>query len=126
MSLDDLYNIALRNGFFLPKRNSSAVNEVMLLNILHGQYWCPLFKDIRLLSCVKAPLKETLIEKLTTICFGKKLNISWIDQKHLPNKEWLVSVLATLSPDDEIFRKDYVAPPIRRRQRDIETIILPK
>ena len=35
-------------------------------------------------------------------------------------------MLATLSPDDEIFRKDYVAPPIRKRQRDIETIILPK
>jgi hypothetical protein len=28
--------------------------------------------------------------------------------------------------EDEIFRKDYVAPPIRKRQRDIETIILPK
>ena len=34
-------------------------------------------------------------------------------------------MLATLKPDDEIFKKDYVAPPIRKRLRGIETIILP-
>jgi len=43
----------------------------------------------------------------------------------MPNKEWMVSVLSTLNPDDEIFRKDYVAPPVRKRLRDIETIVLP-
>ena len=44
----------------------------------------------------------------------------------MPDKHWLVQVLATLSPDDEIFAKDYVAPPVRKRLRDIETILLPK
>ena len=44
----------------------------------------------------------------------------------MPDKQWLVQVLATLSPEDEIFKKDYVAPPIRKRLRDIETIVLPK
>jgi hypothetical protein len=34
-------------------------------------------------------------------------------------------VIATLNPQDEIFRKDYVAPPIRRRLQDVETIVLP-
>ena len=37
----------------------------------------------------------------------------------------MVSVHATLNPDDEIFKKDYVAPPVRKRLRDIETIVLP-
>ena len=32
---------------------------------------------------------------------------------------------STLNPEDEIFRKDYVAPPVRKRLRDIETIVLP-
>lgn len=36
-----------------------------------------------------------------------------------------MAVLATLSPDDEIFRKDYVAPPVRKRLQDVETIVLP-
>ena len=34
-------------------------------------------------------------------------------------------MIATLDPENEIFDKDYVAPPIRMRLRDIETIILP-
>lgn len=44
---------------------------------------------------------------------------------HLPDSKWLVDVLATLKPDDEIFRKDYVSPPVRKRLREIETITLP-
>lgn len=37
----------------------------------------------------------------------------------------MVSVISTLNPEDEIFKKDYVAPPVRKRLRDIETIVLP-
>lgn len=37
----------------------------------------------------------------------------------------MVAVLSSLNPNDEIFKKDYVAPPIRKRLRDIETITLP-
>ena len=34
-------------------------------------------------------------------------------------------MIATLSPQDEIFNKDYRPPPIRKRQEDYETIVLP-
>ena len=125
MCLDDLYNLAVRNGFYLPKKKSSAVNEIMLYNILQGNYWCPKTDDIRFKNCVKAPLKETLLEKIATVCVNRDLNIAWIDDKHTPDKNWMVTVLATLKPDDEIFNKDYVAPPVRKRLRDIETIVLP-
>ena len=43
----------------------------------------------------------------------------------MPDKDWMVSVIATLNPGDEIFKKDYVAPPVRKRLQDIETIVLP-
>jgi len=33
--------------------------------------------------------------------------------------------LATFVPEDEIFRKDYIPPPIRKRLQDVETITLP-
>ena len=42
MCVEDLYNAALRNGYYLPKRSSSAVNELMLVNVLKKEYWCPL------------------------------------------------------------------------------------
>ena len=63
MSLDDLYEMAQRNGYFLPKRSSSAINELMLFNVLQGNYWCPKYKDVRMLPCVKPPLNEILMEK---------------------------------------------------------------
>jgi hypothetical protein len=125
LCLDDLYNLTIRNGFHLPQKKSSAVNEVMLYNILQGNYWCPKSEQIRIKNCVKAPLKEVLIDKLTALCLEKSLNVAWIDAQHTPDKNWLVTVLATLNPGDEIFKKDYVAPPTRKRLRDIETIVLP-
>ena len=125
ISLEDLYNMAVRNGFFLPKRKSSAVNEMMLYNILQGNYWCPKYSELRMLPCPKPPLKEALMGKIETLCFNKKLNIAWIDVQHMPDKDWMVAVISTLDPGDEIFRKDYVAPPVRKRLKDIETIILP-
>ncbi len=36
-----------------------------------------------------------------------------------------MAVIATHNPEDEIFKKDYVAPPIRKRLQDVETISLP-
>ena len=121
----DLYTLALRNGFYLPQQSSSAVNEVMLNNVLQGNYWCPLFKDIKLKPCVKAPVKDVLLSKLLQVCRRHSHNVAWIDEKHSPDKDWIVAVLATLKPDDEIFKKDYVAPPVRKRLQDVETIVLP-
>ena len=125
MGVDDLYNLGMRNGYHLPALKSSAVNEMMLLNILKGEYWCPKTEEIRIKNCVKPPLKEVLLGKLWDICTKKNLNIAWIDVQHMPNKKWVIEVLATLNPADEIFKKDYVAPPVRKRMRDIETIVLP-
>jgi hypothetical protein len=74
---------------------------------------------------VRAPVKDTLYNKIEEICTKKKLNIAWIDELHVPDKKWMVDVIATLDPENEIFNKDYVAPPIRRRLKDIQTIVLP-
>jgi hypothetical protein len=125
MSIDDLYNMGIRNGFYLPKQSCSAVNELMLSNVLKGQYWCPKTEEIRMKSIVKGPLKEVLLVKLCQICYAHRLNVGWIDDTHVPDKLWLVNVLATIDPTNEIFDKDYVAPPIKMRLRDIETIVLP-
>ena len=34
MSIQDLYETAVRNGFYMPKLSCSAVNETMLFNML--------------------------------------------------------------------------------------------
>jgi len=40
-NMADLYNLAMRNGYYLPSQKSLAVNELMLFQVLQGQYWCP-------------------------------------------------------------------------------------
>ena len=125
MCLDDLYNLAKRNSFHLPDLKSAAINEVMLLGVLRGEYWCPKVEEIRIKNCVKPPLKEIVASKVWDTCTSKHLNLAWMDPAHIPNKKWLLEVLATLKPEDEIFRKDYVAPPVRKRLRVVETIVLP-
>ena len=70
-------------------------------------------------------MKEVLLEKVKSLALENNLNILWIDETHSPDKDWLVAVIATLNPGDEIFKKDYVAPPIRKRLQDVETISLP-
>ena len=115
MSIADLYETAVRNGYYMPKLSSSAVNETMLFNVLQEKYWCPRTEDIRMKPIVKAPLKEVILLKLMQVCTVRKLNVAWIDDKHLPDKVWLVNVIATLDPANEMFKKDYVAPSIRKK-----------
>ena len=74
---------------------------------------------------MKAPIKNVLVGKVLSLCTTLGHNVSWIDEQHSPDSKWLVDVIATLNPSDEIFRKDYVPPPVRRRLQDVETIVLP-
>jgi len=126
LCVNDLYNAALRNGYYLPKKSSSSINELMLLNVLKGSYWCPKSEQIRVKNCVKAPVVETLMAKLIPLCLANQVNIAWIDDTHVPDKGWIVDVIGTLDPDKEIFKKDYVAPPVKKRLKDVETIVLPQ
>ena len=48
----NLYHAAVRNGFYLPMKSSSAVNEVMLVNVLKGTYWFPKTNEIMIKNCV--------------------------------------------------------------------------
>ena len=45
-------------------------------------------------------------------------------KRNFPNVEWMLLVLATLSPDDEIFAKGYM-PPQRSRKETIADVALP-
>lgn len=125
LDVHDLYLLALRNGFYLPSESANAVNEVMLLGVTQGLYWCPKYDEIRIKPCPKPPTKDVLLNKVLEAASLLSYNVSWIDEKHHPDKKWLVDVLATLKPGDEIFKKDYVPPPVRKRLKDIETIVLP-
>ena len=46
-------------------------------------------------------------------------------EKHIPDKRWLLDVLATYTPGDEIFAKNYNPPERASKLSEIKTIEVP-
>lgn len=53
----ELYEAAIRNGWYLPKFKSSIITEVYINAVIQGVWWCPKFSEIRLLPCPRPPQK---------------------------------------------------------------------
>ena len=115
MDKKDLYELATRNGFYLPTLKSGACTEDYLINVVKGGYWCYKYADIKMLPCPRPPSKDILIEKLIEGTTAKHLQNIYISKDRRPDVKWLLDVVATLLPDDEIFKKGYVPPPKRKR-----------
>ena len=62
----ELYDSAIRNGYYLPKYKSGIITENYLTNVILGEIFCPKFSDIKLLQCPSPPDKETIIFGSTT------------------------------------------------------------
>jgi hypothetical protein len=122
----DLYEAVHRNGYFLPSRKSSMVSEAYLLNVMEGSTFCLKMEEVRLRACPRPPNKFVLVEKFLQVMKDKGLKSHGLDQDHLPDKEWLISVLSSMAPDDEIFKKDYVPPPRKNLIEEHKTVRVPK
>ena len=107
----ELYEAAIRNGFYLPKFKSGILNETYITDVVCGRVYCPLFKDIRLLPCPRPPDKETLIKFAKDIKTPNNKPLGITDKDHTLDKEWLMALLSTHRPELKIFKKNYVAPP---------------
>ena len=105
----ELYEAAIRNGYYLPKFKSGIITETYITDVICKRVYCPLFKDIRLLPCPRPPDKDSLIKYAKEIKPANNLPLG-IDKEHTPNKEWLLALLSTHKSDLQIFKKDYVAP----------------
>ena len=105
----ELYEAAIRNGYYLPKFKSGIITETYITDVICKRVYCPQFKDIRLLPCPRPPDKDSLIKYAKEIKPANNLPLG-IDKEHTPNKEWLLALLSTHKSDLHIFKKDYVAP----------------
>ena len=121
-SVDDLYNAAIRNGYYLPSKSSSLVREEYLMEVISGQVYCPLFKDIRLQPCPMPPSKDILLTSLQEV-LKQQHKDAGIDDKHTPNKQWIVHVLSTLQPKNQIFDKNYVPPKVKKAVSEVAKIV---
>ena len=120
----DLYEAALRNGYFLPKIKCSIITEEYMYGILTGTVLCPKYKDIKLLPCPKPPDKETLILYAQDATADQTKSLG-IDGTHTPDKSWLLAIISTYNPGCEIFRKSYLPAPRVEKIEDKAKIALP-
>ena len=61
LNRDTLYEIMVRNSWYLPRIKCSAVTVDYMLAVREGQIFCPKFEDIRLKPCPKPPSKDELM-----------------------------------------------------------------
>ena len=104
------YEAMLRNGFILPKLNSTIVNKIYMYRVKSGQEYCPRATDIKVYKiCINPPSKLFMLSGIHQELQrqGDVRDLTY-DEKHLPDVEWCVKALLALNPSHPIFNKDYV------------------
>lgn len=76
----ELYEAAIRNGFYLPKFKSGIITETYITDVICGRLFCPQFKDIRLLPCPKPPGKDVLISYAKKIQTPGNKSLGFLDE----------------------------------------------
>ena len=79
-----------------------------------------------MLPCPRPPNTSVLLEKFWAYVDAKQLNMQGIDrERHIPDKRWLLDVLATFTPQNEIFKKSYQPPERASKLSEIKSIEMP-
>ena len=112
-----LYNDIMKEGFLLPKANSTICNLAYLFRVRNGIEYCPLEEEVCNLFCHNPPKRMLLLlyiqEELENNSDMRTLSF---DEKHLPDVDWCIKALPALDPLHLIFDPEYV-PPFNHRGR---------
>jgi hypothetical protein len=84
-----MYEVLIRNGFFLPTFKSNALTEAYMQGIIDGKIFCPKDADIRLKNAYSLPTKKALFGKLIAIAKSNKWALG-LNENTNPNKQWIV------------------------------------
>jgi hypothetical protein len=101
------------------------ITEEYLRNIIHGKAYCPKYAEVKMLPCQRPPTVDVLLRKFHRICRDQNLVLAGVDESHIPDKRWLLDFIATLNPQDEIFKKNYLPPVKETKLSELKTISIP-
>jgi hypothetical protein len=93
------YRLMTEYGYFLPDFSSKCLTREYLEDVLSGKTWVPLQKDAKMARLLHKVTSGQLIEEVLALKPGT--NLKSYDP---PDKEWLISVLATLKSDHKYFK----------------------
>ena len=85
--------------------------------------WCPQTDEIQFRNCPDPPKFSVLYEifKEVVSSSGKNMGLD-PDDKHVPDKNWMLVIIATLNPDHALFQKDYVPPKTEQEMEAIQYV----
>lgn len=109
---EDLYEILVRNHYYMPQRGQWLTKKVML-QIFIGAMYCPKYEEVVVRPCPHPPSKLVLLAEINkeitkSARLGSNKTVPGAGTR-LPDARWLLDVLATLNPKHELFSKTYYA-----------------
>ena len=104
-----MYNLLVKNWSYMPKRGSTCCQTDWLVNVLHGKFWVPKYTEIVQRPCLSPPHKSLLFSYMQSEANKAALQLGF-DEKHMPDKAWMITVIGTLNPQHFIFGKEYEPP----------------
>jgi len=71
--------------------------------------YCPKYTELRPLPCPDPPNKEVLMTEVVRLTADKGFDMGASEFK-VPDRDWLLHVIAIFDKDHEIFKKEYLPP----------------
>ena len=121
---ESLFESMRRNQLFTPEKKEAIMTTAFMKGCIgYETFWLPKCQEIRILNCVDPPNRATLAEMVSQHMrnspltgnepFDSSFRRTALEiVKKPPNKEWLLYMLATMNPENEIFKKDYIKPKV--------------
>lgn len=114
------YTLLRRKYHILPKYSSPFVTMDYLYGVWRLEHWTPMCDTVVRRDCVDPPSKEFVHGEVASLLRQKGHKPLGDIRSGLPDRPYLLECLATLEPEHRIFARDWVAPPVRRRNRRVQ------
>ena len=115
-SVKELRELMVRNGYYVPTLKSKYCTLKTLLQVKEGRIFGIKYADVLLREVPHPPNKKVLLDKVTDYIQKAGSDLGATEKKgNLPDKEWMINIIATLSKgQDEILQKNYMPPRLGR------------
>ena len=120
----------LRNHYVMPGYKERMVTTAWMLGVIRGTHWCLSSSEVDCLpQCAKPPTKKVLgailvaamrnvatpVEKVAAVKATAELVL-----EHPPDIYWMLTCLAQINANHEVFGRDYVPP---KPEKEFEAVI---
>ena len=127
----DFYDAMRRNHYVMPEYKERIVTTAWMLGVVRGTHWCLSSAEVNCLpQCARRPTKKMLAVMLVAVMRNvtePKEKVEAIKATaelvlaHPPDMHWMLTCLAQIDANHEVFGRDYVPPkPVKEFEAEID------